>query len=176
MSIARFPVKALALGAVLLASCCGIASAAAPSKDASGLPVPRFVSLKSNHVNIRKGPGQDYPIAFIFVRAGLPVEIVQEFGNWRKIRDSEGDEGWVLHSLLSGRRTALVTPWQKDGTMALHRTASDADQVVAYLEPSVMTVVDKCSGSWCLVDGTGFRGWIEQERLWGVYPQEKVDE
>ena len=81
----------------------------------TGLPLPRFVSLKSGTVNVRRGPGQDYDLLFTFVRPGLPVEITQEFDTWRKIRDSEGDEGWVYHSLLSGERTALVSPWATRG-------------------------------------------------------------
>ena len=84
----------------------------------TGLPLPRFVSLKSNNVNVRRGPGQDYDVAFTFVRAGLPVEITDEFDNWRKIRDSEGSEGWVFHSLLSGKRTAIVAPWEAEGQFA----------------------------------------------------------
>ena len=83
------------------------------AKDAnpitSGLPVPRFVSLKSDHVNVRVGPTKDNDVSWIYTRSSLPVEITAEFENWRRIRDSEGSEGWVYHSLLSGRRTAVVT-------------------------------------------------------------------
>ncbi len=81
--------------------------------SASGLPVPRYVSLKSDRVNLREGPSKDHRTVWVFQRAGLPVEITAEFEIWRKVRDSEGTEGWVLHSLLSGRRTALVAPWKK---------------------------------------------------------------
>ena len=88
-----------------------------------GLPLPRFVSLKSNDVNVRRGPGQEYDVAYTYVRAGLPVEITQEFDNWRKIRDSEGAEGWVFHSLLAGKRTALVAPWEKSGPFAAYASA-----------------------------------------------------
>src|SRR5688572_3042889 len=82
------------------------------SRGATGLPLPRFVSLKSNNVNVRRGPGQDYDVVFTYVREGLPVEITDEFENWRKIRDSDGSEGWVFHSLLAGKRTAIVAPWE----------------------------------------------------------------
>ena len=78
-------------------------------QSASGLPVPRYVSLKSDHVNVRAGPTKDNDVAWVYTRAGLPVEITAEFENWRRVRDSEGAEGWVYHSLLSGRRTAVVT-------------------------------------------------------------------
>jgi SH3-like domain-containing protein len=142
----------------------------------TGLPLPRFVSLKSNSVNVRRGPGQDYELAFTFVRAGLPVEITQEFDNWRKIRDSDGAEGWVFHSLLSGQRTALVAPWEPRGQFAAHRSADGSAGIVAYLQPRVVAGVQQCTGAWCLVAGEGYQGWIEQEKLWGVYPGEQFKE
>ncbi|MGY2931450.1 SH3-like domain-containing protein [Bradyrhizobium sp. GM6.1] len=83
-------------------------------QTASGLPVPRYVSLKSDHVNVRAGPTKDNDVAWVYTRSGLPVEITAEFENWRRVRDSEGAEGWVYHSLLSGRRTAVVTMKHKD--------------------------------------------------------------
>lgn len=90
-----------------------IAQAAQQTGPVTGLPVPRFVSLKSDRVNLREGPSKDHRTIWIFQRAGLPVEVTAEFDIWRRIRDSEGSEGWVLHSLLSGRRTAIVAPWKK---------------------------------------------------------------
>lgn len=145
----------------------------------SGLPLPRFVSLKSDDVNVRRGPGQGYDVSFTFVKEGLPVEITQEFDNWRKIRDSEGSEGWVFHSLLSGKRTALVAPWttaSDPGPFPTRLSADPASTVVAYLQPKVIADVEQCRDGWCLVSGSGFRGWIEQDRLWGVYPDEDFKE
>src|SRR5262245_55806966 len=84
----------------------------APTAGGSGLAVPRFVSLKSDRVNLRQGPGTDYPTAWVFRRAGLPVEVIKEFESWRQVRDAEGTTGWVLGSMLSGRRTALILPWE----------------------------------------------------------------
>ncbi len=111
-----------------------------------------------------------------YVRAGLPVEVTQEFENWRRIRDFEGGEGWVFHSLLSGTRTALVAPWAKDkAPLAIHASADKTSAVTAELEPGVQSVVKECDGSWCRLDGKGFKGWIEQTSLWGVYPDEKFD-
>ncbi|MTI44395.1 aspartyl-trna synthetase [Roseibium hamelinense] len=142
---------------------------------ATGLPVPRFVSLKSDRVNVRIGPSRDHDIAWTFVQAGLPVEIVQEFENWRRIRDWEGKEGWVFHSLLSGRRTALVTPWEQGNRTPLRaRSKSDAD-IVAELEPNVLAAVRECAGGWCRVDGENYDGWLDQTRLFGVYPDELID-
>jgi SH3-like domain-containing protein len=147
-----------------------------PGPRTTGLPLPRFVSLKSNNVNVRRGPGQEYDLAFTFVRAGLPVEITQEFDNWRKIRDSEGAEGWVFHSLLSGERTVLIAPWQTEGQHAAHASADGSAAVVAYLQPRVIAKVERCTGAWCRVAGEGFSGWVEQNRLWGVYPEERFED
>lgn len=144
--------------------------------EGTGLPLPRFVSLKSDNVNVRRGPGQEYDIAFTFVRAGLPVEITQEFDNWRKIRDSEGSEGWVFGSLLTGKRTALVAPWDKTGPFPAYASADPKSPIVAYLEPKVIAEVGQCTGSWCAVFVQGYEGWIEQDRLWGVYPNEEFEE
>jgi len=141
----------------------------------SGLPLPRFVSLKSQNVNVRRGPGQQYDIAWKFHRAGLPVEIVQEFDNWRKIRDAEGDEGWVFHSLLSGERSVIVAPWAGKDTFPLRSGAADDTTIIAYLEASVISQVVQCDGQWCQVRGQGYDGWIGQTVLWGVYPSEQVE-
>jgi SH3-like domain-containing protein len=141
----------------------------------SGLPVPRFVSLKPDKVNVRAGPKRDHDISWQFQRAGLPVEITAESDNWRRIRDWEGAEGWVYHSMLSGRRTALVIAKQKDALVPLHASADDASAVVARLQAKVLGSVKECTGAWCHITGAGFDGWIAQEHLWGVYPHEKVD-
>jgi len=143
----------------------------------SGLPIPRFVSLKSDRVNVRAGPTKDHDVSWVYTRAGLPVEITAEFENWRRIRDWEGAEGWVYHSLLSGRRTALVAPTAKRIAefIPIHLAADPDSPIAARLQPGVLAVVKRCSGTWCRLAGDGFDGWIAQERLWGVYPHEKVE-
>ena len=143
--------------------------------SASGLPVPRYVSLKSDRVNLREGPSKDHRTVWVFQRAGLPVEITAEFEIWRKVRDSEGAEGWVLHSLLSGRRTALVAPWKKGIDSILYSKASPKSAPVAKLQPNVIASVRGCDGAWCRVSGDGFDGFIQQSNLWGVYPNEKIE-
>jgi SH3-like domain-containing protein len=143
--------------------------------SASGLPVPRFVSLKPDRVTVRGGPTRDHEIAFVFTRAGLPVEITAESDNWRRIRDWEGAEGWVYHSLLSGRRTALVSAKQPDELVPLYDKADTAATLVARVQPGVLAAVKQCSGTWCRISGPAFDGFIAQERLWGVYPNEKID-
>ncbi|UVO36881.1 aspartyl-trna synthetase [Bradyrhizobium arachidis] len=144
-------------------------------QTASGLPVPRYVSLKSDHVNVRAGPTKDNDVAWVYTRAGLPVEITAEFENWRRVRDSEGAEGWVYHSLLSGRRTAVVTMKHKDELAPIYDRADSDSAVAAKLQAGVVTTVKKCTTSWCHVTGNGFDGWIQQERLWGVYADEQVN-
>jgi SH3-like domain-containing protein len=145
--------------------------------QASGLPVPRFVSLKSDRVTVRAGPAKDQDVRWVFTRAALPVEITAEFENWRRIRDREGAEGWIYHSLLSGRRTAIVEPKTKarDELVPLRDGVGAASGVIARLQPGVMGSVKRCNGNWCRMIGDGFDGWVEQDRLWGVYPNEKVD-
>lgn len=151
------------------------AQAQATRTGASGLPVPRFVSLKSDRVNVRVGPTREHDIGWTFVKAGLPVEIVQEFDNWRRIRDWQGEEGWVFHSLLSGRRTGLVTPWEKTGTTPLRAEPRSDARIKAELSPNVLVDIASCANGWCRVEGKGFSGWIDQTRLFGVYPDETVN-
>jgi SH3-like domain-containing protein len=140
----------------------------------SGLPLPRFVSLKADRINVHVGPAKTYEVTWIYTRAGLPVEITAEFETWRRIRDSEGAEGWVYHSLLSGRRTGMVVS-KGDGVVPLREAGDPEGTITAKLEQGVVGQVKKCNGSWCRISGDGFDGWIQQQHLWGVYPNEKID-
>jgi SH3-like domain-containing protein len=141
----------------------------------SGLPVPRFVSLKADKVNMHIGPAKTYETKWLYQRQGLPVEVTAEFENWRRVRDSDGTEGWVYHSLLSGRRTGLVTAKEPDELVSVHHKPDQESPVVAKLERGVVGAVKRCNDGWCAISGRGFEGWIKQVRLWGVYPNEKVD-
>lgn len=141
----------------------------------SGLPMPRFVSLKPDKVNVRQGPSRDQTVAFIYQKANLPVEVIAEFENWRRIRDADGSEGWVLQNLLSGKRTALIAPWSKQLTLPLYSTASAKATAVAMLQPGVQASIKTCTASWCRINGEGFDGWIQESNLWGAYPGEAVD-
>ncbi len=170
-----FQTRAAAFALLLAAVLPGAGARAADDTPGTGLPVPRFVSLKADKVNVRNGPNRDQDVAWIFTRAGLPVEITAEFETWRRIRDAEGAEGWVYHSMLSGRRTALVAPWGKDTTATLRDKPDAGAKIAARLEPGVLGTVKTCDGKWCRLVGDGFDGFIEQNKLWGVYPNEKVD-
>ena len=139
------------------------------------LPMPRFVSLKADSVNLREGPNRDHPVKWIFKRAGLPVEITAEFEQWRRIRDSEGTEGWVLQNLLSGRRTALIAPWSKEETISLFDRPDANSATVAKLQPRVLAAVHDCARNWCRLKSDKFDGYIQEDKLWGVYPRETVE-
>ena len=142
---------------------------------ASGLPLPRFASIRSQPVNIRVGPSRDHNVAWTFTHAGVPVEITQEYDIWFRVRDSEGQEGWLQKTMLSGKRTAFVIPWEKSGNVALHSQAAAAGPVMAYMEPGVIVDVTSCDGKWCKVTVSGYKGYMEQVKLWGVYPDETFD-
>jgi SH3-like domain-containing protein len=169
---------AASLVATVATTAVGVAAHAASDMGVgpkSGLPVPRFVSIKPDRVNVRGGPTRDNDVTFVYTRAGLPVEITAESDNWRRIRDWEGSEGWVYHSLLSGRRTAVVMPKDKKALVSLYDSSDSASPVVAQLQAGVMATVKRCTGNWCRIAGAGFDGWVVQEQLWGVYPNEKVE-
>ena len=175
MALRHFCSVAVLAGTMLVASVSAGLSAKDSVVTTSGLPVPRYVSLKSDHVNVRAGPTKDNDVAWVYTRSGLPVEITAEFENWRRVRDSEGAEGWVYHSLLSGRRTAVITMKAKDELAQLYESADQAAVVVARLQAGVLAQVKRCVAGWCRITGNGFDGFIEQQRLWGVYADEKVE-
>ena len=142
----------------------------------TGLPLPRYASLKSTAVNLREGPSKDHATKWIYQRAGLPVEIIAEFATWRRIRDSEGADGWVLHSLLSGSAPRWSSPGRRTRRRCTLRASPDkAASVSAQLQPGVVAKVKRCDGSWCRVYGPGYDGYIQQNDLWGVYPGENVE-
>ena len=145
----------------------------------SGLSVPRYVSLKPDRVNLRSGPGTEYPTVWVYKRAGLPLEVIKEYEAWRQVRDAEGASGWVLQTLLSGRRTALVEPWEvKPGVaapqIALYADTSEKSTLVAKVEAGVIANVLACDGNWCRVTLDQFKGFVQQKKLWGVYDTEIV--
>lgn len=141
----------------------------------SGLPLPRFVTLKAGKVNVRKGPSSDHAVAWVYQRKGMPVEITAEFENWRKVRDSDGAEGWILQSMLSGKRTALVADWAKGKSVNLREAETDNSVAVARLASGVLADIESCDGTWCYLNSGGYEGYATQSELWGVYPGEKLD-
>src|ERR1700686_2125776 len=152
-------------GALIAASLTASAAQAAGETTGavSGLPVPRFVSLKSDRVNVRSGPNKDQEVRWVYTRVGMPVEITAEFENWRRIRDWEGAEGWVYHSLLSGKRSAVVVPTLKDDLVPLYESPDLKSAEAARLQSGVLGQLKSCTGAWCQIVGKNFDGWIRQE-------------
>ncbi len=178
LSVFSFGRRGLAASALIGASLClgDVSAHAQQVGSATGLAIPRYVSLKSDHVNLREGPSKDHATKWIYQRPGLPVEITAEYEIWRRIRDSEGAEGWVLHSLLSGKRTALISPWKKNApALPLYAQPREDAEIKAKLAPGVVAGVKSCDGTWCRLKGDGYDGFMSQNNLWGVYPGEKVE-
>ena len=176
----RWPIRSTIAAAALLALANTVALAQSKPAEpgaASGQTLPRYASLKFDRVNLRTGPGTEYPTVWVYRKAGLPLEITKEYESWRQVRDADGAAGWVLQSALSGRRTALIEPWAtKPGTAppsaAVFAEASEKARAIANVETGVIANVLSCDGKWCWVSVDQYRGYIQQKRLWGVYQAE----
>ncbi len=160
----------LVCGLVALAP---LARAAGPATGGSGLPLPRFVSLRSAEANLRSGPGTRYPVDWIYTRPDLPVEVIAEFDVWRKIRDWQGTEGWVHETFLSTKRTFVVTGQRR-------RLRADPDEkspAIAYLEANVVGKLLACphGSDYCKVAVQNFQGWLRRSEFWGVYSGEFIE-
>lgn len=139
---------------------------------ASGLQLPRYVSLRSSQVNLRAGPGIRYPVDWTYIRSDLPVEVIAEFDIWRKIRDPDGVEGWVHQSMLSGRRMVVV----RTNRAMLRRTADENASPAAWLETGVVGRLLTCpvGSDYCRIEVEGYQGWLRRDEVWGVYRGEEV--
>jgi len=140
--------------------------------EVTKLPVPRFVSLAGDKIYARSGPGTRFPISWEYHKRGLPVEIIKEFDNWRKIRDKDGEEGWVHRSLLSSKRFVIQNEGQ---AIPMFKNAQDDSHSVALVESGVVLRVDSCKNDWCRVLVSGFKGWIPTVSLWGIYEGERIE-
>ena len=143
------------------------------------LPVPRFASLKSDKVQLHRGPGTEFPVAWVFRRAGLPVEITRETDAWSEVRDSEGTTGWVWTTALSRRRTAIVLGQKKaeqgqQETVPLRDDDNTNASTVANVEAGVLASIIDCNGRWCRISVGTFRGYVEQSKLWGTLQGEVI--
>lgn len=162
---------------ILLFMCLVFAPAASLAQEPSilnpsGLPVPRFVSLKSDYVNARVGPGKRYPIRWVYTRKNLPVEIIEEFAHWRKIRDMDGDGGWVHKGLLSGTRTAIVAEKEQN----LYSRPEATSSPVLRAGSTVVGVLKRCEADWCEMIINEHEGWIRKADIWGARREEVFDE
>lgn len=170
---------ALALAAPVAAAD-GLPALGAAAGPVTNLPMPRFVSLNAGTINLRRGPGLDYRVDWVLRRSGLPVLVLDEYEGWRRIRDHEGDEGWVYHALISGRRTALVTA---PGAVLRTRPVGVAlgvpcaaaalpEDAVACAESGVIATLGACERFWCRIETEGHEGWVPKSALWGAGPEE----
>lgn len=164
-------VKRAAIGALVALMPLVLGNSAAAAEIEGKLPVPRFVSLHADKVNLRTGPGRRYPIEWILTRKDLPVEVVAEFEHWRRIRDYEGTEGWVHERMLEGRRDVVVT----GGVRPLRRQPETNSDLVARAEPGVIGRLLECHGVWCRIDAGTASGWLRRDEIWGVLPDEAVE-
>ena len=137
----------------------------------TNLPLPRYVSLKGNEGNARRGPGLTHRIDWVFTRAGMPLRITAEYEHWRRIEDADGAGGWVHYSLLSGVRSALVTADVAD----FHSGPGDDYGVVFRAERNVVGWIQECEPDWCRLSVDGEKGWVKKAQLWGVDAGEVIE-
>lgn len=137
----------------------------------TNLPLPRFVSLKTDKGNARRGPGLTHRIDWVFTRAGMPLKITAEHENWRRIEDSEGAGGWVHYSLLSGTRSALVATDMAE----FHARPDTGADVVLQAEAGAVGRILECTPDWCRIGFAEGKGWVQKDRLWGVIADEVIE-
>jgi SH3-like domain-containing protein len=154
-------VRLFFLVSLLLAPFCIIA--------AEELALPRFVSIKANDANIRTGPGKRYPLKWQISRKNVPVEVLTEFEQWRKIRDVSGDEGWVHQSILSGNRYIIL-----ESEQIMRRSDSKSSRPTAKLEAGVIARLKTCTPEWCQIEVNEVAGWVPRKSVWGVYTHENL--
>ncbi len=163
--------RRMALAGVLLLLFAANVAAAEERGPVTNLPLPRFVSLKADEANARRGPGTDHRIDWVFRRRDMPLQIVAEYSHWRRVADRDGAGGWVHYTLLSGVRTVLV-----DVDMTPLRARPEAAAPVnAYAEAGVIARLGECVPGWCRLAADGARGWAETATLWGVAAGEVRD-
>ena len=137
----------------------------------TSLPLPRFVSLKTDEGNARRGPALDQRIDWVFVREDMPLLITAEYGHWRRVEDRDGEGGWVHYSLLSGTRTVIVD----QDRLPLRSRPEDNASEIALLEQNVVARLETCEVEWCRISAGGYGGWAPKSDLWGVGADEVLD-
>lgn len=135
------------------------------------LPIPRYVSLKGDEGNVRRGPSLSHRIDWVFRHSGMPLRVVGEFGQWRRVEDRDGAGGWVHFRLLSGVRTAII---QQDMVELRSRPDLNAG-VIARAEGGAIVRLGECQPDWCRISGSGAKGWVSKSAIWGVDPGEVRD-
>lgn len=158
------------MAAAVLALSLGFAAPvfAEDEEPAAKLPLPRFASIKPDEANVRLGPGTRYAIQWVYKRPGMPVEIIQEFDQWREIRDYQGSIGWAHKGMLEGKRNLIIT----GEVRVLRREPSESAAPVLRVEPGVMGKLIECDETWCRIQIDSRKGWLKKSHMWGVYPKE----
>jgi SH3-like domain-containing protein len=154
-----------------LSAAAGLAGTDARRGPVTNLPLPRFVSLKTDEGNVRRGPSLTHRIDWVFKRRGMPLQIVAEYGHWRRVQDRDGAGGWVHYALLSGARTVLV----EQDMLTVHSRPDPMAPVTAAFELGVVARLGECNGDWCKITAGGYSGWAPSHDLWGVDPGEQRD-
>ena len=147
---------------------------ATSEESETGLALPRFVSLHYGHINMRSGPGERYPIEWVYMQKNAPVEILAEFEHWRKIKDWQGSEGWVHKNGLTGKRfVKVVSPGENN----IYAKDDYKAKIIAKVEDEVVGEIKKCpvNSSFCLVKFGNIDGWMPRQHLYGIYPDEIID-
>lgn len=162
--------QAITIG-VLIGLVWGGSAAATERGKVTNLPIPRYVSLKAEEGNVRRGPSLSHRIDWVFTRRNMPLQVTGEYGHWRRVQDREGLGGWVHYSLLSGVRHVII---DSDLTALRLKPASDA-AVNAYAEAGVVARLEDCTLDWCRITASGNKGWVEKKAIWGVAPSEIRD-
>ena len=160
----------LGCGALMSAPLMAIAQEVKLTVRGSGLPVPRFVSLKFNKANLRSGPGSEYPVLWQYRQAGLPLLVDAEFGVWRKVRDADGTTGWMHGAGLSLRRMAFI----HDGMAKIYQQDSSESGLVAVAEKNALLELESCPKNWCRVTTDTVKGWVQRTAIWGVLKDESL--
>ena len=153
--------------ALLLAAAAGAVSPLVPSAR----PTPYWASVSAGEARMRTGPGRNYPASWVYRRSGLPVQVVEVYPGWRKVRDPDGAEGWMITNLLSAQRTAIV----RDVPVVLRDAPEPGARIVWRVSPGVVGKLSRCAGGWCRFDAAGRAGYVETEHLWGVDRMEAID-
>lgn len=141
------------------------AAAAADRPTPSGYPVPRYVTLKFGKVNARSGPGDDHRLLWVYGARGLPVQVVAETAEWRRVCDPEGGVAWVHKRVTDGRRAVINT---QNRPMPLLRKPKAGAEAEAFLNARAMAALVRCDKGWCRVKTDGASGWVRQGTLWGT--------
>lgn len=167
---------------IILAPHCVLAS---QNGKVSGLPVPRFVALKSAETNLRKGPNIRYPIVWTYKKRGYPMEIVAEFENWRKLKDQDGEEGWVHVNLVTGTRNVVINSnkyheelpeyGELENELVLFRYPDEHSFPMMRAELGVLANIKSCDPDWCKIKVADTTGWVRKDNLWGVYAEEVIE-